>query len=144
VSNARGSCSHGIGTRSSHLTRDGVLGVSTSVAPALGGEDLVVHLAAELQAGLGPCVKVALGVDAAAAGPRAAAVRDVLPEGGGAGDGGLVDLLVLPDVVGGAVAVDGADLLALGGARAVVGVLLDVVLDQGVLRPPVDGDEDSA
>lgn len=87
---------------------------------------------------------MALGRDGAAAGPRALAVRDVLPEGGRAGDGRLVDLLVLPDVVRGAVANHGADLGALGRARAVVGVLLDVVLDQGVRRPPIDGHEDGS
>lgn len=129
---------------SQYLTRDCVLGISTSTSPALGRKDLVVHAAAEVQARLGPGVKVALGVDGAAAGPRAAAVRDVLPERGGAGNGRLVDLLVLPDVVGGPVAIHGADLGALSRARAVVGVLLDVVLDQGVRRPPVDGNEDGA
>lgn len=85
---------------------------------------------------------MALGRDGAAAGPRALAVRDVLPEGRRARDGRLVDLLMLPDVVYGSVTGHGADLGALGRARAVAGVLLDVVLDQGVRRPAIDRDED--
>ena len=36
-----------------------------------------------------------------AAGPLVLTVADVLPEGAGSLDGGLVDLLVLPDVVDG-------------------------------------------
>lgn len=129
---------------SQYLTRDGVLGVSTSTSPSLGREDLVVHAGTQIQTSLGPRVKVALCRDGTAARSRSAAVRDVLPEGGSAGDGRLVDLLVLPDVVGRPVAVYGADLGALSRARAVVGVLLDVVLDQGVRRPPVDRDKDCA
>lgn len=65
-------------------------------------------------------------------------IANVLPERGCAGDRWLVDLLVLPDVVDGAVAGDGANLLALCGARAVAGVFLDVVLDQWVRGPAVD------
>jgi hypothetical protein len=118
---------------------DGVLGVAASVAPALGGESLVVVLA-QVHAKLLPGVEVALGGDGAAAGPLALPVADVLGEGGSADDGRLVDLGVLPDVVDGAVAGDSAHLLSLSRARAVAGVLLDVVLDQGVLGPAVDGD----
>jgi hypothetical protein len=103
---------------------DGVLGVTAGVTPALGGESLVV-VGAELHAVGGPGVEVALG-----------------GEGGRADDGRLVDLGVLPDVVGGAVAGDGADLGALSGSSTVGGVLLDVVLDKRVLGPAVDGDED--
>jgi hypothetical protein len=40
-------------------------------------------------------------------------VGDVLPEGGSSRDGGLVDLLVLPDLVRASVALESADLLAL-------------------------------
>jgi hypothetical protein len=122
---------------------DGVLGLATSVAPALGGQRLVVVLA-EVHAELLPGVEVALGGDGAAAGALVHAVGDVLGEGGRADDGGLVDLGVLPDVVRRAVAGHGADLLALGGSRAVGGVLLDVVLDERVGGPAVDGDEDGA
>ncbi len=52
--------------------------------------------------------------DGAAARPLIPAVVNVLPEIGGTRDRGLIDLLVLPDVVDGAVASDGAHLLALG------------------------------
>ena len=99
---------------------------------------------AQVHAELGPSVEVALGGDGAAAGPLALPVGDVLPEGAGALDAGLVDLLVLPDVVDAAVAGDAADLLALCATGTVAGVLLDVVLDEGVGGPAVDGDEDGA
>lgn len=91
-----------------------------------------------------PGVEVALGGDGTAAGPLALPVRNVLREGGSANDGRLVGLGVLPDVVNGSVAGDGAHLLALSGTRAVAGVLLDVVLDKGALGPAVDGDENGA
>lgn len=87
---------------------------------------------------------MALCRDGAAAGPRALAIRDVLPKGGRTGDGRLVDLLVLPDVVGGPVASHAADLGALSRACAVARVLLNVVLNQGVCRPPIDRDQDGA
>lgn len=117
---------------------DGVLGVATGVAPALSGESLVVVLS-KVHAELGPGVEVALCGDGAAAGPLVHAVADVLGEGGGSNDGRLVGLGVLPDVVDGAVAGDLAHLLALSRASTVAGVLLDVVLDQWILGPTVDG-----
>lgn len=122
---------------------DSVLRAATGVAPALSGQGLVV-VGSQVHAEGGPGIEVTAGGDGAAAGPLVLAVGDVLPEGGSALDRGLVDLLVLPDVVGGAVAGDGADLLALRAAGAVGGVLLHVVLDQGVGGPSVDGDEDGA
>jgi hypothetical protein len=122
---------------------DGVLGVTAGVAPALGGEGLVVVLT-KVHAELLPCVEVARGGDGSRAGALALPVADVLGEGGGADNGRLVHLGVLPDVVDGAVAGDGAHLLALSGSSAVAGVLLDVVLDKRVLGPSVDGDKDSA
>ena len=99
---------------------------------------------AQVHAELGPGVEVALGGDGAAAGPLVLPVGDVLPEGAGALDAGLVDLLVLPDVVHAAIAGHLADLLALSATGAVAGVLLDVVLDEGVGGPAVDGDENGA
>jgi hypothetical protein len=120
---------------------DGVLRLATGVAPALSGEGLVVVLT-KVHAELLPCVEVAGGGDASAAGTLVLPVADVLDEGGGTDDGGLVGLGVLPDVVCGAVAGDGAHLLALSGTSAVAGVLLDVVLNQGVLGPSVGGDKD--
>lgn len=98
----------------------------------------------QVHAELGPGVEVALGSDGAAAGPLVLPVGDVLPEGASALDAGLVDLLVLPDVVHAAVASDLADLLALRATSAVARVLLDVVLDERVGGPTVDGDENSA
>lgn len=98
----------------------------------------------KVQAKLSPSVEVALGGNGSAAGALVHAVADVLREGGGTNDGRLVDLSVLPDVVGRAVAGDGADLLALSGASTIASVLLDVVLDKRVLGPAVNRDEDRA
>jgi hypothetical protein len=122
---------------------DGVLGVTASVAPALGGESLVV-VGTKVHAELLPGVEVAGGGDGTAAGALLLAVADVLVEGGGTLDGRLVDLGVLPDVVDGAVAGDRAHLGALSRASTVAGVLLDVVLNKGVGGPSVDGDKDRA
>jgi hypothetical protein len=98
----------------------------------------------EVHALLSPGVEVARCSDSAATRTLVNAVADVLGEGAGSLDGGLVDLGVLPDVVDGAVAGDLAHLGALGRARAVGCVLLDVVLDEGVRGPSVDGYEDRA
>ena len=73
-----------------------------AAAPALDSENLVVQ-GAEVHAGLGPCVEVVLDGDGAA-GACARADGDVLLEGRGALDRGLVDLLVLPNLVCAAVA----------------------------------------
>jgi hypothetical protein len=91
-----------------------------------------------------PGVEVARSGDSTAASALVDAVADVLGEGGGTLDRGLVDLGVLPDVVDGAVAGDLAHLGALSRAGAVGGVLLDVVLNEGVGGPSVDGDENRA
>ncbi len=104
---------------------------------ALGGDDLVV-VGAELEAGSGPGVEVGGHVDAAT-GTLVLADRPVLVEGRGALDRRLVDTLGTVDIVGRAV---GGDAAELGGARRGVvraEVLNDVVLDQGVLGPAVDG-----
>lgn len=77
-------------------------------------------------------------------GARFAAVRNVLVEGGGAHDGGLVDLLVRVDVVDGTVAGHTAHPGSQHRAHAVAVVLSDVVLDQRVGGPAVDGGEDRA
>jgi hypothetical protein len=120
-----------------------VLRLATSVTPALSGQSLVVVLT-KLHAVAGPSVEVAGGGNSAGARALVNAVADVLGEGGGALDGGLVHLGVLPDVVDGAIAGDLAHLGALSGTSAVGGVLLDVVLDERVGGPAVDGDEDGA
>lgn len=72
------------------------------------------------------------------AGPLVDAVRNVLPESRRASNRRLVGLLVLPDLVRASVGLEGAEILALGRSLAVGGVLLDVVLDQGVACPAVD------
>lgn len=110
------------------LTSDGVLRVTSSTSPALSGNGLVIHRA-QVHAELGPRSEVVGGGHGSAAGALVGAHRDVLPKGaGGAGNGRLVDLLVLPNIVGGPVAGERADLLALGSALSVA-VLLNVVLD---------------
>jgi hypothetical protein len=124
-------------------TSNSVLGLATSVTPALGGQSLVVVLT-KLHAMRGPSVEVAGGGNSTGARALVDAVGDVLIEGAGALDGGLVHLGVLPDVVDGAVAGDLAHLGALSRASPVGRVLLDVVLDERVGGPAVDGDEDRA
>lgn len=91
-----------------------------------------------------PRLKMALRRYRATAGPLVAAIANVLPKRSRARNRRLVDLLVLPDVVDGAVAGHGAEVLALGRARAVAGVFLDVVFNEGVRGPAVDGDEGCA
>lgn len=101
-------------------------------------------MGAQVEASLLPGLKVVGHGDGSASGPLIDAVGDVLPESGGALNGRLVHLLVLPDLVRASVALEGAQLLALGGSLAVGCVFLHVVLDEGVPRPPVDRDEDGA
>lgn len=86
-----------------------------------------------------PSVEVVGRVDRAA-GAVVAADRPVLVKGGSSNDGRLVDTLSSVDVVGAAVR---CHLTQLGGTSGwVVGskVLDDVVLDEGVLGPAVDGE----
>lgn len=88
---------------------------------------------------LGPSVEVSASVD----GTTRALVRTdgpVLVEGAGALDGGGVVTGALEDLVVGAVDVDGA--LAGGAGGGVVGaeVLDDVVLNERVAGPAVDGE----
>ncbi len=94
----------------------------------------------QVQPSLGPSSKVIGQGDGAAAGSLVDAVRDVLLECRCAGDGRLVGLLVFPDLVRRTVRLELAQLLALGGPLAVRGVLLDIILDQGVTGPAVNGD----
>lgn len=72
------------------------------------------------------------------------AVRDVLVESGGARDGWLVHLLVLVDVVDRTVASHSSQNRSLCRSHAVAGVLLDVVLDEWVRGPSIDGRKDRA
>src|SRR5262249_14435582 len=80
--------------------------------------------------------------DRAAAGRRGTD-RQVLLEGRRALDRGLIDLLVLIDVVRPTVTAHRA-LEGAGGGRGAVVVLHDVVLDQRVGRPAVQGDQRGA
>lgn len=98
----------------------------------------------QVQACLLPSREVISQGDCAAIGALVHTVGDVLPEGSRADNRGLVLLLVLPDLIGAAVAGEGPQLLALCGTLAVGGVLLHVVFDQWVLGPAVDGDEDGS
>jgi hypothetical protein len=93
---------------------------------------------AQFETGLLPGPEVGRHVDGTA-GALVDADRPVLVKGSGALDRGLVDALGLVDVVDRAVDGDAAET---GGARrGVVGaeVLDDVVLDEGVAGPTVDG-----
>lgn len=81
---------------------------------------------------------MARGSDRTASRAGSASVGDELVEGGGASDRGLVDLLVLVDIVDRPVAGHCALEGALCRTLAVTGVLLDVVLDQWVARPSID------
>jgi hypothetical protein len=105
-------------------TRDSDAGTA-GAAEGLGGKDLVVVVAG-LEAVLGPSVEVVGHVNGTG-GALALADGEELAKGLGSGDGGLVDLGVGADLVGRAVAGQGADLGA-GGARVVAVVLDDVVL----------------
>lgn len=105
---------------------------------ALDGQDLVVPLVAEVEAGVAPGVDV-VGKGDGAAGALVAAHRPELLKGLGAVDGGLVVAGADQDVVGAAVRGEGP---AVGGARRRVvaaKALHHVVLDQRVARPAVDG-----
>jgi hypothetical protein len=93
---------------------------------------------AELEAGLGPGVEVGADVDGAR-GAVVLADGPELVEGAGALDRRLVDAAGLGDGVGAAVLRDGAELGGLGRGVVVAERLDDVVLDQRVLGPPVDG-----
>jgi hypothetical protein len=105
---------------------------------ALGGHDLVVVVAQGHALG-GPGVKVGGDVDGAA-GTLVAADGPVLLEGRRAVDRGLVGAGADGNVVG--AAVDGDLALLLGVGRGVEGakVLDNVVLDEGVAGPAVDGE----
>lgn len=105
---------------------------------SLNGNNLVVQRS-QSQAEIAPGSEVVSNVDRAA-GAVAAAHRPVLVKGGRADDGRLVDALRAVNVVDAAVR---RHLAQLGRARGrVVGakVLDDVVLDERVLGPAIDGE----
>jgi len=119
---------------------DSILRIPPCVPPPLRRQHLIVMLRPQLQPRLLPRRKVVRHRNRPAARALINPVGDILPEGLRARNRRLADLLMLVDLVRAPVALDGAELLALGGALAVRGVLLDVVLDERVACPAVDGD----
>lgn len=125
----------GLGLGASAALADGDAGRSAAEV-TLSSHDLVV-VAAQVQANLGPGIKVGRNGDGAAD-TLVPADRPVLLEGAGALDGWLVGSGADEDVVG--AAVDSHLTLLLGTARGVVGaeVLNDVVLDERAASPTVN------
>jgi len=118
------------------LLRDGELSTSGTV-PAFDGESLVVELS-EVHAEASPLLEVVCHGDGTAA-AAGGTDGEVLVEGTGPLDGGLVDLLVLPDGVGSSVTLESAlDGSLLGWVGS---IFHDVVLDEWVGGPAVDGEE---
>ena len=125
-------------TRNPLQSPDLNLGRPTALVP-LSGHDHVVP-GAQVQVALPlPLVKVLARIDGAAD-ALGAADGPVLVKGGGALDRGLVDAPGLVDVVDAAVVLDGAE--PLGARRRVVRAVCldDVVLDERVGRPAVEGE----
>ena len=125
--------------RSQRATRLGNSDISrTRGLVTLSGDNLVV-VSTELHAKLGPSVEVVGSGDGTR---RTLVLADapVLVEGSGTRNGGLVGANTLVDIVRGTVGGDGAHVLET--AAGVVGAvgLEDVVLDEGVLAPAVDGE----
>ncbi len=112
-------------------------GTGAAALVALGGNDLVV-VRPELKAVLGPRVEVGADVDRAR-GAMVLANGPELVKGAGALDGRLVDAAGLSYGIGAAVLCDGAELGGLRRGVVVAERLDDVVLDQRVLGPTVDG-----
>lgn len=113
----------------------------TGTAPALNGDGLVVE-STKVHAESGPSIEV-VGDGDGTAGPWGLTDGNVLVECGGAGDGWLVDLLVLPDVIRSSVAHHGTHVGSLIGGVA-DGVLHDIVLHKRAGGPTVDGQETDA
>lgn len=105
---------------------------------SLGSDDLVV-VGAELETGLSPSVEVGLDVDGSA---NAVVLADgpELVEGGSSLDGRLIHTSGLENVVGAVVGLDGSELFGSGGGIVGAEALNDVVLDERVLGPAVDGE----
>lgn len=104
---------------------------------ALSGDNLVVERGTQIHSKVRPSIEVVCSSDSAT-GASALADGPVLVEGGRAGHRGLINLLVLVDVVDGTVAGD-SSLVGHCATGVVVAVVLeDVVLDQGTGGPTVD------
>lgn len=125
------------GTTSGRSTLgDGHVGRSAAEV-ALSGEDLVV-MGTKLHAVLLPSLEVSTNIDAAS-GSVVLANGPVLLKGLGTVDRRSVGTGTGEDFVGAAIDLDSS--LALSSARGIVGaeILDDVVLDQGVSGPSIDG-----
>jgi hypothetical protein len=129
-------CPHQSLPETNRLGLDGD-GTVTAALVTLRGHNLVV-VGAEREASLGPGVEVGADIDRAR-GAVALADGPELVKGAGALDGGLVDARRLGDRVGAAVLLERAERLGVGRGVIVAERLDDVVLDQRVLGPPVDG-----
>lgn len=104
----------------------------SSAAEGLDGEHLVVEVAGG-EAVVLPSIEV-VGDGDGSAGALALADGEVLAESAGALNGRLVDLRVLADLVGAAVAGDAADGLGAAYAARVVAVVLDDVVFWSAIR----------
>lgn len=93
----------------------------------------------QLQTNVGPGIEVVLSSDGAT-NTAALADRPVLVEGRGALNGGSVFTSSLVDLVGAAIALDGAELGSAGGGIVVAVLVNDVVFDEGVLGPAIERD----
>ena len=113
-----------------------------SATEAFSRDNLIVERA-QVQAKLGPFRNMVSEGDCATGAPLALADGDVLVEGCRTLDRRLVDLLVFIDGVRRAVARERALHGALASGAAAV-TLLDVVLNERVFAPAVEGDEDGA
>jgi hypothetical protein len=113
------------------------ISVSTALV-SLSSDDLVVVLT-KVHAITGPGVKVCLHVDGSSS-AKTLTDRPVLLEGAGTVDGWLVGASRNHDVVVGTIGIEAT--LVLGTAAGVVGseVLNDIVLDEWVAGPSVDGE----
>jgi hypothetical protein len=129
---------------STNLPPNSVLRTPLSTTPPLSRQNLII-MRPQVQTSLLPRSIVRTHADTPTAPPLVIdPVGNVLPEGGRARDRRLVDLLVLPQLVGVPTGAVGADLGPLCRALAVGRPFLYVVLDQGVAGPAVDGEEDGA
>ena len=116
--------------------RDSDIGRATALI-TLSGNDLVVESGTKIHAEIRPSIEV-VGSSDSTTGASALADGPVLVEGSRAGDRGLVNLLVLVDIVNGAVTGD-SSLVGHCATGVVVAVVLeDVVLDQGAGGPAID------
>ena len=113
-------------------------GGGSTAEVSLGSNDLVIPSRSQSHAQLSPSVEVRLGRNASA-GTLVAANRPELLKGRGTENGWCVGPGALVDIVGITVSIDRALLGGAGGGVVGAEVLDDVVLDEWVLGPAVDG-----